>query len=660
MYDTRGTNRETETSLHMARSASAQRRTWSIAGTGACLLLAILVAAFVWSGRLHLGTRGDALAEARTAFERGHFATAAQMARARLRESKGDTDALRLLARCYTRQGRFDLAQDIYHELTVERMEADDCVLLANMLSGSGETAAAQKLLESALEKEPDHPETLAELARLFARSDRLLEAQELARRLSLIPGWEAHGWVLQGILFHELSQPERASEVLARAISTPSRAPGEMAAADVRKLLARAQLAQSQPEAALETLAPLLDGASSDSEAVWLSSRAFLQKREFGAAERALERSAGHGANSPLEREPSPYAGAAACATCHKDIYDSQQSSHHAHTFARAADMERWSLPREPVPDRFDSEVLHELIRLDQELVYSTTRAGQKAGGTVDFVFGSGDRGATPVGRDEHGALVEFRLSYYGADVGWDVTTGHPDLPSNAATGGPGAFLGRRLTRDIFRRCFECHTTDAHLALQRSGPTAADHGIGCERCHGPGGNHVVAMNAAPRLGDLAIARPRLANNVEVTGLCARCHSPRGNVVEQTDPLSIRFQGSTLTWSRCFTQSQGSLSCVSCHDPHTDARTEPAYYEQKCLDCHAPARVRSEASDLADNTRSIVLPESVRRVPCPVNERSGCIECHMPERANVIRNTRFTDHFIRVHDDRRSETDLSQ
>ena len=54
------------------------------------------------------------------------------------------------------------------------------------------------------------------------------------------------------------------------------------------------------------------------------------------------------------------------------------------------------------------------------------------------------------------------------------------------------------------------------------------------------------------------------------------------------EPDSIRFQATTLTWSRCYAQSRGELDCVTCHDPHRDAETSASFYEVKCLDCHGP------------------------------------------------------------------------
>src|SRR6185312_3019344 len=176
-----------------------------------------------------------------------------------------------------------------------------------------------------------------------------------------------------------------------------------------------------------------------------------------------------------------------------------------------------------------------------------------------VDFAFGSGDRGMTLVGHDAQGRSRELRLSQYSGGTIWDLTSGHQPQPKN-----PQDFLGEVLSFDNARRCFICHTTDDRSAREGLGPESADHSIGCERCHGPGGNHIKAVEA--KLPDLAIAHPRNAPGEQVVAVCVQCHSPRGRNVSPDDPSSVRSQGTTLTWSRCFTESNGALSCVTCHN----------------------------------------------------------------------------------------------
>ena len=80
---------------------------------------------------------------------------------------------------------------------------------------------------------------------------------------------------------------------------------------------------------------------------------------------------------------------------------------------------------------------------------------------------------------------------------------------------------------RDGVVRCIYCHVTnfrDFRDPLPEGGlsPAAADAGIGCERCHGPGGNHLVAIKAG--FADRAIVNAGTASSSMITAQCADCH----------------------------------------------------------------------------------------------------------------------------------------
>jgi hypothetical protein len=181
----------------------------------------------------------------------------------------------------------------------------------------------------------------------------------------------------------------------------------------------------------------------------------------------------------------------------------------------------------------------------------------------------------------------------------------------------------------DGVRRCLFCHTTNFRSVIDETGPEAADHSIGCERCHGPGGHHLAAVDAA--FSDLAITSGRGSRGRNSNELCDRCHTIDNTTVisaPRTDPVWYRFPALTLTWSRCFSESNGKLRCVTCHDPHRKAETSAAVNEAKCITCHAassPAR-------------------------CPVNPVKGCIDCHMPRGWIQAAHSYKTDHFIRMRE----------
>jgi hypothetical protein len=221
-------------------------------------------------------------------------------------------------------------------------------------------------------------------------------------------------------------------------------------------------------------------------------------------------------------------------------------------------------------------------------------------------------------------------------------VTTGHLSQPQDRHE-----FLGRPLGRDGIRRCLECHTTNARIARQATGPAAADRGIGCERCHGPAANHRLAI--AGRFPEPAVARLRLASAEQIMGLCATCHRPNELKLAPGDHLAPRFASSSLAWSRCYTESGGALSCVTCHNPHHNAETSPSYYEARCVVCHSQTQLAPSPSESRREIAGLpVLPETVPRIPCPVSPARDCLGCHMPEIDGIVPHARFTDHYIRI------------
>jgi len=576
------------------------------------------------------------------AYARGDWETAAGLARARLRASGDDVAALRLLARASVRLGRDSSATAIYQRLGPRAMLADDLYLLGIALARDGNSQGGLEVWEQARSAAPNHAETLFELTRAYSAGDQLIEATETGRRLAMCPGWENRAEVLLGTILLARNDPAGAVACWQRVLEYEAGDQGGASRSIMpRKELARALLQTRRPDEARRQLQTVLT-AGPDPEAFWLLSRAYLQDGAQTEALAAWENAGSFRDDNPLVPEPAPFVGSAGCALCHPATSHAQQRSRHARTFFRVAELRDLELPAPSFSDPDQPKVTHTLRRLDGGRLQQETQVeSQVLRAVVEYAFGSGDRGITLIGRDQQGQARELRLSHYvdGKESCWDVTSGHPRNPSEIAE-----YLGRPLSGDAVRRCFLCHVTDPRAVLETTGPLASDQGIGCEKCHGPGGNHQVAVKA--KFPDLAIARPTMASGSRVVALCAQCHSPRGRTVSPDDPMSVRFQGTTLTWSRCFTESREALDCVTCHDPHRDVMTSTDHYERKCLSCHAgAARTDREAA----RSRPGRPPETSARTNCPVNPAKGCIACHMPAVKNVIPHTFFTDHFIRVH-----------
>jgi tetratricopeptide (TPR) repeat protein len=575
----------------------------------ALIALAMLAATVVWWAAARLPREKRLLALGRSAYDHESWEAAADNAREALKIDPSSSDAVRLLARSLGRLGRDESALALFGRLGGDNLEAEDDFLLARVLARRNQPAAARAQLWKAHEKDPLHGESLHDLIRVLASDDEPTKAVDLALALQAVPGWQGRGAVALGVLRAAQDNPALAAEAVEAALSLePSPETARISAPTVRKQLARHRLALGQPARARAAL-----GAVDDAEARWLLSRADLQEGKPCQAQGTTPR-------DPLAREPAPFVGTARCAHCHGAIARAQGQSHHARTFWARASLAVLPLPAGPLADPGDPRVVHALNRDGTTIRVETRVDGQTYRAVLAYAFGSGEHGLTPVGRDDAGHWCELRLSRYADGPLWDVTTGHSMTPAVSSE-----WLGKTLSEDELRRCVECHTTAARAAREDAGALANDRGIGCERCHGPGGNHLKAVAAG--LADLAIARPKLAHGEPIVRLCGQCHSPKGRTVSASDPSSIRFQATTLTWSRCYTQSKDQLDCVTCHDPHRNAETARVFYEAKCLGCHGAT----------STTR------------CPVNSSSDCITCHMPARRGAAPHAMFTDHHIRIH-----------
>ena len=622
--------------------ASTSRRRQS-----AVLLLALgsaAVAGVAGLSWLRLRHPVGLLQTGRQAYKRGDWERAANLARERLKQARDDQEALRLLARSSVRLGRDSSAMSLYQQLGLSAMEADDLYLVGTMLARAGKAKESSYLWQEVLKENPDHPAALFEMIQVHLKAERFTAAAAAARRLARQATWKNRAKALLGWVEVKRDNPAQAIELWKDIDKGDSVVPEDRSPPLVsRKDLARALLRVQRPAEALDQLQRVLaDGP--DPEASWLMSRAYLQEGAWDQALAVSRAASSFSEENSTVPEPAPWTGAASCAPCHLEKYQAQQKSRHARTFHRLAELLDLRLPRSPFPDPADSKVMHELRQAGNVLRQETRTAEHIYQAVVDYAFGSGDQGKTLVGHDQEGSFYELRLSVYHentSDTVWDITSGHARRPRVDK-----GLFGLPLTTDAVRRCFSCHVTNPRAFLEGPLPGSVDHAIGCERCHGPGGNHLLAVKA--KFPDVAIARPSLASGARIVQICAQCHSPKGIKVEMADPISVRFQGATLTWSRCYTESRDKLDCVTCHDPHHDAETDAAHYEAKCLACH-PGGESSEKALTSEQPMKYDLTDVPHAPTCPVSPSRKCVSCHMPKVNNVLPHSSFTDHYIRVH-----------
>jgi hypothetical protein len=174
------------------------------------------------------------------------------------------------------------------------------------------------------------------------------------------------------------------------------------------------------------------------------------------------------------------------------------------------------------------------------------------------------------------------------------------------------------------------CHSTVMVVEGEQVMPEASMFNVGCERCHGPGREHIEAAKAGQK--GTEIYGFKNASGELMIKFCSECHRGPGAIPDRlisTSPMTPRFVGTALAASECFKQTPGGLSCMKCHDPHAPSQKDPKHYERVCMDCHSGKTLKSKV--------------------CSVNPRSGCIPCHMPR--TVMENTPFHNHWIHAYRD---------
>ena len=577
----------------------------------------------------------DPLAQGVSAYEREEWSRAEGHARAALKTARADPKALQLLARSLARQGRDPSAEAIYRRVGTKVMDTEDYFLLGRGLLSRGLVEPALASLGAARDIQPDHAETLDALSRYWANAHAMTDAIEATERLARQAGWEVRGEVRLGRLRSQLFDPGGAAAVLADALARDSKLiHADLGPGAARRLLARSLLQVGRPA---EARAQLLDssGGELDPEGAWLLSRVFLQEGKVVDAIAALKEAKTFGKADPMLPEPAPFLGAARCAACHKGEFQSQQSSRHSRTLVRTTGLPGLPWPHGIIRDTDNPEVEHQFRRTETQVEIVTEVKNQAFRAVLEFAMGSNRQGQSFLASVGNGEVRELRISHYPGAPQWSRTNEHPVEPPD-----PPGYLGRPISTESFRRCLHCHSTNFRAVLVPEGRLeAGDHGIGCERCHGPAGNHPAAVAAS--FPELAIARPKLASSSRIVALCGECHTAPAKKTAD-DPGFVRFQSSGLVLSRCYTESRESFSCITCHDPHKDVETSAKFYESRCLKCHA---LSPRSTDWPEPT------PSVRGPSCRVRPLDGCLDCHMSRAKDAIPRAIFTDHYIRIKRD---------
>jgi hypothetical protein len=169
---------------------------------------------------------------------------------------------------------------------------------------------------------------------------------------------------------------------------------------------------------------------------------------------------------------------------------------------------------------------------------------------------------------------------------------------------------------------CFRCHTTgatqDSSWLAGYSLGTFAEGGIGCEACHGPGGEHVVSPSTTTidRVYEFDINYGNGLDGVapdpdgnDVTYLCGTCHNRNFDTPIDAKNGFVRHHeqwDEVKSWED-WGNAHSSMSCATCHDPHKRVIWGGDGVTMSCETCHAQqAAIINHAGT------------------------TNCIDCHMP------------------------------
>ena len=353
-------------------------------------------------------------------------------------------------------------------------------------------------------------------------------------------------------------------------------------------------------------------------------------------------------------------------CARCHPDLVESYATTGMARAFRTAGpeavveDFENAHYYHEPSDRHYEMQYIEGMYRMvryqeDEEGRYNEIST------SIDSICGSAHKSRVYFFRMPNDELYQAPLAWYPEEGAWKMPPGYERADHSG-------FL-RQVTRD----CMFCHNgyPEVPVGSDRLGephrfPKDLPQGLGCQRCHGPGAEHVAVANDPA--ATLEAIQQSVFNSGRLEGerrtdVCMQCHlqpdsatlsivrrlgradysyrpdQPLNDYIvhvdhdAEPDRFQINHHPFRLFQSTCYTVSEGALSCLTCHDPHVKVgeAERATHYRNACLSCH-----QLEQCDTA-HMQAKDTPEAV-----------DCASCHMPQsRTQDVIEVVMTDHRIR-------------
>lgn len=351
-------------------------------------------------------------------------------------------------------------------------------------------------------------------------------------------------------------------------------------------------------------------------------------------------------------------FAGAEACAFCHREEYDAWSGSTHGQAGgAPGSDVVIAAFDGRPI--RFADAIVVPRVRAGSWEFEVTQDGFEPATYTVSGVIGGGHM----LGGGTQGFVTSmvdgterflpwdwsaesdlwFCNTGSRANQGWEPITAEMRL-ADCGDWPPVRPIG---TVDRLANCQACHGSQIETYLEPGEGFRTEYTtlqVNCESCHGPAAEHVELASAGAPNGELGIESLAFLGKDEALDTCFQCHALKdvlkegylpGESLESYYALkypvlgdapyladgrvrSFAYQANHLA-SACYLQ--GPMDCASCHEPHGqgywDIDRQPLddpFDDRQCTSCHA-----SKAAE----------PESHTFHP-PDSDGARCVSCHMP------------------------------
>ncbi len=335
-------------------------------------------------------------------------------------------------------------------------------------------------------------------------------------------------------------------------------------------------------------------------------------------------------------------YVGKEVCMSCHADVWKTFQHTGMGRSFGKATRKKSSAIFGEhiviydsvgkfhykPFWEKDTLKVLEFRLK-DKDTIHKLIFP-------VHYIIGSGQHTNSHL-YQVNGYLFQVPATFYTQKKIWDLP---PGFENN----------NTRFFRKIGIECMSCHNAMPEFDFTSENKfLKIPEGIDCERCHGPGSEHVKEKQSGKladttKFVDYSIVNPGDLSREKQMSICMRCHLQGVTVLAEgkkfTDFVPSEhlndylwtfvpdYKDARTFWmashverlmqSACYRNSE--MSCITCHNPHVSVK-ETKNFNAKCSSCH-----------------------SVRHYD------ENCVNCHMPKSESIdIPHVAITDHKIGIH-----------